>query len=165
MIHEVSPHLDDIRSKTQEALNSLIEDPENTQLLEQFKFTFEQRSQKPWLSESAQGPLYEEQNGLSNALRNALSHHGEESQSRLIEQNLKDNMTSNLNPDFSTNLKDSVDEALLDNLGLERFIRSLERTHPQIETLSPKQLQEEVKHGFLVYWEQTYAHGYSGDPW
>ncbi|EKD90723.1 MAG: hypothetical protein ACD_30C00097G0002 [uncultured bacterium] len=165
MVPEISPNLESFRIKTADAFTSLIDDPENTPLLEKFRFTYEERRKHPWLRESGQGPLYQGLNGLTEALRSVLFFHHQESQDWLIRRNLEKGMQAEIDPTFLNGMKVSANEAVLDERILQSFARSLNRKNLRVDQLDTPELQQELRHGISIYWENTHAHGYSGDPW
>lgn len=165
MLIEISPNIEGLRPKVAEAFNSLVDDPENTQLWERFRFTYEERRKYPWLRESGQSPLYQGRNGLIEALKNVLFYHYQESQDWLIRRNMDRGMQTEIDVNFLSELKVSAGEAVSDDRTLQRFARSLKDKNLQVDQLDASGLQQELRHSISIYWENTHAHGYSGDPW
>ena len=161
---EISPESTRLQELTRQALKQMIEDPEMGPLWQRFRYTYEERNQRRHLRESGENGVHNG-NGLAYALTELCINSWNESRDRLQQRNQQEGMFKNFDEDFKKSLMNSVEEASRDEYGLDQLEFTLEEEKIDQSKLTVDKLKSLLTNGLNVYWEQTHAHGFSGDPW
>lgn len=163
---ELEPEVLQLQGRTREAFRQLVNDRGHEELWQQFRFTFEQRRKLPYLHES--GRIPSEPNGLANALAAAFYEFDSPSEEWLVERNKQQGMQTSIDDQFRSDLLDAIKDAVeYDNspVGFHYFVSALRSRKEQLDAITEDRVREMLEHGLGIYWEQTHARGYSGDPW
>lgn len=155
----IDPRLAPFQESIKQAFTELIDDPENQRLLEAFRFTYETRKQYPWLDES------EDREGLAGALTWTRHNYPRESKAWLKAKNTWNRMFKPVDDEFKNELKETVSKIVEDPTYINGFAFSLPYYGFSLETVDKGLAKDLVKNSLQIYWECTYAHGFSGDPW
>lgn len=170
-----------LRLLSVEALKELISDRDYSSSWERFRFTYEARSQFRWLEEfgyegekkPARGkqprPVGNPIKGMAGALKELFHFYDQELNEELVERNERDGMFKEVDDSFMQNLYQAAELIAQEPVDDRGFIGELawrlEHRKVDIANISLEELKRGLMNGISKYWEQTYAHGYSGEPW
>ena len=161
------PEIIHLQETTIAAFKAIVEDDANNDLLGRFRFTYEARSQQPWLPESG-GKLFQTKS-LAGALGRVLYEFNRPTQTWIAERNNQLKMYKEVDEKFKQELLEARDEAVSDwetPSGLFFwFAYYLKQEVVNLNQVTPDKLYPRLINGMNFYWENTYNRGYSGNPW
>lgn len=164
MTQEVEPQAktpeNNLQRNTLEVFKQLIEDEENIHLWERFRFSYKTRGKLPFLEESKPGT-----EGLAHALSWSMLIYRSLSRKWLVERNEKNKMYLPIDHSFKQDLLTAAKKIVNDKFDMDGFAHSLTRDGIKPNKIKIDRLKKLLKNGIEIYWEETYAHGFSGDPW
>lgn len=148
---ELSPSIVEFQQKTRQALLEVIKDPQNDDLLQRFRFTYEERGKQPWLAESGQHRV----SGLTHALCEVLFelNYNSPSQQWLAEENRQADMLLPTDDNFRKNLVDAINEVIHHPscfIGFNDFASSLRGRNVILENLGLDEVKELIINGSIV---------------
>lgn len=144
-------------------LESLRNNPEQQHLWEKFRFTYEERRKQHWLGESNA----DEVAGLSEGFKNVLREFSNE-------QRPTDSVRIHpIDPKFMRDLDSALQLSRINALESENDSFVIHRTTSNVLIgrninlleISDEELKESLIKGITTYNTNTFARGYSGDPW
>lgn len=164
-----------------QTLQQLIADETMRPLWERFRFTYEERRQYPWLDEfghdgrkkPARGKqprlVSNPQKGLAKALESIFYNYDHDVPEWIVEKQDEAGMVKEVDDEFMQQVSDAVtmlEQESVEEMGATgEFILEFGFRNITFESITDDEIRQGLTKGMMEYWAQTYAHGYSGDPW
>jgi hypothetical protein len=143
-----------------DALGKVLDDEENRELWERFRYAFEYRAEFPWLGEAQGSDVPDDAEGaIAYALRTALSTYSASPPERMPGE-----ARTELDPGFLDDLGAAAEFVANDEFTVYAFAHSLWHAGLQPEELSVEDVSREIQRAVHTYWDRSES-GLSPDPW
>ncbi|WP_459020484.1 hypothetical protein [Streptomyces sp. SD35] len=131
---------DDFKNNVKQTLIDIISESDNASTLERFRLAYEERRQLPWLAESGESLDPQSSNGLTSAIRSALSMYVPQRGFPSPVETGQDQLKSG----WRQELVEAAESVIDDDLSIALFETSLRRDEVQTKEIKPEVLKKHL---------------------